>query len=352
MPKVLVLKARTSIVPTPKGRRVAVAVAAFLLAGGAATGISQSAGAAPQPTISQVQAQVNQLTAQFNKAVEQYDQVAEQLSGAKARLGQVNKEMAGDQAKYNAARLKVVQIANASYMDSGSTSLAGLLTSNDPAQVLAEASIIMQLTGARNMQTQYFLGVAQQLGSVQQEQQRTELGIQQLVNQRSQTKNNIQKLLKSKQDMLDSLTATQQQQVLAGGLGGTGGITSGTYTGPTGTQADTAVAFVYKQLGCPYVYGGTGPCNAGFDCSGLVQAAWAAAGISIPRDTYEQWAALPHVPTSQLQPGDLLYFAGESHVGMYVGGGYLIDAPVPGQNVEKVALSGWYSANLDGAARP
>ena len=163
MPKVRALKAPTSIARAPKGRRAAVAVVAFLLAGGAATGVSQAAGAAPQPTVSQVQAQVNQLTAQFNKAVEQYDQVAEQLTAAKARLSQVNKEMAGDQAKYDAARLKVVQIANASYMDSGQTSLAGLLTSTDPAQALAEVSIIMQLTGARNMETQYFLGIAQQV---------------------------------------------------------------------------------------------------------------------------------------------------------------------------------------------
>src|SRR5580693_4860714 len=199
MPKVRALKAPTSIARVPKGRRAAVAVVAFLLAGGAATGVSQAAGAAPQPTVSQVQAQVNQLTAQFNKAVEQYDQVAEQLTAAKTRLSQVNKE-----------------IASASYMDSGQTSLAGLLTSNDVAQVLAEASIITQLTGARNLETQYFLGLAQQVGSVQQEQQRTELGIQQLLGQRAQTKNHIQKLLKSKQDTLDSLTATQQQQVLAG----------------------------------------------------------------------------------------------------------------------------------------
>ena len=65
--------------------------------------------------------------------------------------------------------------------------------------------------------------------------------------------------------------------------------------------------------------------------------------MSIPRTTYEQVAALPAVSTSDLQPGDLLFFAGDSHVGMYVGGGMLIDAPQTGQDVEKVALSGWYS---------
>src|ERR1700751_6484764 len=102
MPKVLALKAPTSIARTPRGRRAAVVLAGFLLAGGAATGISQAAGAAPQPTVSQVQAEVNALTAKFDKAVEQYDQVAQQLTAAKSRLSQVNKEMAGDQAKYNA----------------------------------------------------------------------------------------------------------------------------------------------------------------------------------------------------------------------------------------------------------
>ena len=60
---------------------------------------------------------------------------------------------------------------------------------------------------------------------------------------------------------------------------------------PTNTNAGQAVAFAYNQLGCAYVYGATGPCSNGFDCSGLVMAAWASAGVSIPRDTYSQWAA-------------------------------------------------------------
>jgi peptidoglycan DL-endopeptidase CwlO len=337
---------------TTRARRAVAVVAALLLGGGLATGMAQVAGAEPQPTVSQVQAKINQLTGQFNKAVQQYDQVAEQLTAAKARLAQVNKEMAGDQARYNAAQVKVVQIANASYMDSGQTSLAGLLTSSNPAQVLAMASVIMQLTGDRNLETLQFLNIAQQLGSVQQEQQRTELGIQQLLDQRNSTKNSIKKLLDNEQATLDTLTASQQQQVLDGGLGG-GGSTSGTYTGPTGSQADTAVQFVYDQLGCPYVYGGTGPCADGFDCSGLVQAAWAAAGIDIPRDTYEQWAALPHISSSDIQPGDLLYYNGEGHVAMYVGGGYIIDAPSTGYDVEKIPMdTAWYADNFDGAVRP
>jgi cell wall-associated NlpC family hydrolase len=91
----------------------------------------------------------------------------------------------------------------------------------------------------------------------------------------------------------------------------------------------------------------------GFDCSGLVQAAWAAAGVQIPRDTYEDWAALPHVSMSSIEPGDLILYNGEGHVAMYVGGGYIIDAPIPGQNVEKIPMNTpWYVNSADGVVRP
>ena len=343
-----------------KAKRGLVVGVAFLMAGGLATGISQVAGAEPKPTISQVQAEINALTSKFNKAVQQYDQVAEQLTAARARLSQVNKQMAVDQARYTTARKKVVQIVNATYMNSAQTSLAGLLTTNDPSAMLTDASMIQQLTNSRNLQTQALLASAQQLISVQQEQKRTETGIAQLADQRSKTKNSIGKLLDSEKATLDTLTAQQQAAVQAASLGGGGGSSGGGSTSPppvnnvpTNSQAGKAVAFAYAQLGCPYVYGGTGPCSSGYDCSGLVQAAWAAAGVSIPRDTYEQWAALPHIAMSSLQPGDLLYYNGIGHVAIYVGSGYIIDAPVPGASVEKIPMNtSWYASTLDGAARP
>ena len=83
-----------------------------------------------------------------------------------------------------------------------------------------------------------------------------------------------------------------------------------------------------------------------------MQAAWADAGVAIPRTTYEQWAALPHVPSSSIQPGDLAFFDGLGHVAMYIGNGQYLDAPQPGLNVEVVPMSeSWYTGNLDGYAR-
>jgi cell wall-associated NlpC family hydrolase len=288
-------------------RRAAVLGSAVLLAGGLAAVVTQVAGAAPQPSIDQVRTTINTLTGEFNKANQQYDQVEEQLTAADARRKQLNKQLARDNAQYQAARKLVVQIADSTYEDSGSTSLAGLLTSADPSQVLAEASLIAQVTGTRNLETEAFLTDATQLSSVQQEQQHTEQGIAQLAAQRKGTKNHIASLLSKQNSILSSLTNTELTQVQQGTVQSGGGITSAVYTGPTGSQADSAVAFVFRQLGCAYSYGSTGPCGSGFDCSGLVMSAWAAAGITIPRDTFEQWAALPHVSTSDLQPGDLLY---------------------------------------------
>src|SRR5262249_50972198 len=247
------------------------------------TGMGGGGGAEPQPTISQVQAEINALTAKFDKAVQQYDKVAQQLTAARARLSQVNKQMARDQARYTAARKKAVQIVNAAYMNSGRTSLAGLLISNDPSAVLTDASMIQQLTHSRSLETQAFFAAAQQLTSVQQEQKRTEAGIAQLAAQRAKTKNSIGKLLDSEKATLDAQqqAAVQAATVGGGGTSGGGSPPPAVNNVPTNSQAGTAVAFVYAQLGCPYVYGGTGPCNSGYDCSGLVGAAWAAAGVSI-----------------------------------------------------------------------
>jgi cell wall-associated NlpC family hydrolase len=334
-------------------RRAVVLAAAVVLAGGLAAGVTQVAGAQPQPSIDTVRATVNTLTGEFDKANQQYDQVEEQLGAANSRLKQVNKELGKDQAQYEAARKLVVQIADSTYEDSGSTSLAGLLTSGDPSQVLAEASIVLQITGNRNLESEAFLADATQVESTQQEQQRTEKGIEQLAGQRKSTKDHISSLLSKQNSILNSLTTAQLTAVQQGTVNSGGGTTNAVYAGPTGTQADTAVAFVFKQLGCPYSYGSTGPCSSGFDCSGLVMKAWAAAGITVPRDTYSQWAALPHISESAIQPGDLLFYNGLGHVAMYVGNGMIVDAPSAGEPVRELSMStAWYAGSFDGAARP
>jgi cell wall-associated NlpC family hydrolase len=330
--------------------RRGIAIAAGLAAVSGLIAYSGAAGAAPKPTLSQVRQQINKLTSQSDQVGQQLDQVTQQLSAASSKLTAVRVEAARDQARFQTMRHKVAQLAAASFEDSAMTSVAGLLASGNPTAALNQASLLQQQAGRRNDQVNVFLADTRQLSSVQQELQRTQDGIAALKAQLAAHKQAISKLLATQQATLDSLTQQQQTQVAAGAIGAAG-TTSATYSGPTNTQAGQAVAFAYAQLGKPYVWGATGP--GSYDCSGLVQAAWASAGVSLPRVTYDQWAALPHISASVLEPGDLLFFDGEGHVSMYVGGGYMIDAPRTGLTVQKVPTgTAWYAASFDGAVRP
>jgi peptidoglycan DL-endopeptidase CwlO len=309
------------------------------------------AGAAPPPTVSQVQAKINQLTSQFDQVSTQLDQASQQLSVAQSQLTQVRTRLTGANARFQAARVTAAQMAATAFEDSGATSVGGILTSGNPAAVLQQGALLQEQSGNQGAQARQLLADASQLTAAEQQLQRTETGIAQLTSQLSAHKKSLGQLISTEKATLDSLTVPQQQTVQAQSIGGSGGTTSATYTGPTSSQADKAVAFAYAQLGKPYQWGATGPSS--YDCSGLVQAAWAAAGVSIPRDTYEQWAALPHIPVADIQPGDLLYYDGIGHVTMYVGGGYMIDAPQTGLDVEKIPMNtGWYVSTLVGAARP
>jgi cell wall-associated NlpC family hydrolase len=311
------------------------------------------AGAAPQPSVNQVQAKVNQLTSQFDQVSEQLDQAGQQLSTAQSRLSQVQAHLNNANAQFQAAQANVAQTAAAAFEDTGSTSVAGVLTSGDPSVILQQGSLLLELSGTRSAETKQLLSDASQLTGVEQEMQRTESGIATLKSQLAAHKNSLSKLITTEKATLASLTVPEQQTVASNSIGGNGTTAKIAYSGPTSTQAGKAVAFVYDQLGCPYVYGGTGPCHSGFDCSGLVQAAWAAAGVAIPRDTYEDWAQLPHVSFSSIEPGDLILYNGEGHVAMYVGGGYIIDAPQTGMDVERIPMStSWYAQGEDGVVRP
>jgi cell wall-associated NlpC family hydrolase len=316
---------------------------------------TQVVSASPQPTIREVTAQVSALTTKEDKADQAYDQVNQQLTSANVALKQVDAQEAKAQSQFNAMRTDVAQVAAAAYEDGNMTSMVTVLTTADPQNILSKASMLVQLSSIRSSEMHQFILDARQLSSSQAEEKRTEQAITALRDQKKSQVDSIRKTLNQRKAVLATLTAKQQQQVetTATAGAGQGGTTSGSDPLPaSGSEANKAVAFAYGALGCPYLYGGTS-CHPGYDCSGLVQAAWAAAGVQIPRDTYEQWGALTHIPMSDLAPGDLIYYNGESHVAMYVGGGDIIDAPQTGLDVEKIPMStAWYAQNEDGAVRP
>ena len=110
------------------------------------------------------------------------------------------------------------------------------------------------------------------------------------------------------------------------------------------------VRFARHLLGVRYAYGGTSP-RSGFDCSGFTRFVYAHFGISLPHYTGGQFDLGRRVSRAGLRPGDLLFFDGVGHVGLYVGGGRFIHAPHTGTRVSISTLSGWYAGRYDGARR-
>jgi len=127
---------------------------------------------------------------------------------------------------------------------------------------------------------------------------------------------------------------------------------------PPSSAGAQAIAFAFERLGTPYLWGGEGTPEDGgrFDCSGLTQAAYRHAGMTIPRTSREQWYSGEHVERAELLPGDLVFFAWRlddpgsiHHVGIYVGNGHMIDAPYTGASIR---FDGIDQAGYIGAVRP
>ncbi len=116
---------------------------------------------------------------------------------------------------------------------------------------------------------------------------------------------------------------------------------------PSPYQSAANVALAY--LGTPYVWAGASP--GGFDCSGLVMYAYSQLGVSLPHSSYAMWSDGVSVPTDQLEPGDLVFFDGLGHVGLYIGGGEFVHAPHTGDVVRVESLYGHYGSSLVGARR-
>jgi cell wall-associated NlpC family hydrolase len=175
-----------------------------------------------------------------------------------------------------------------------------------------------------------------------------------------------QKLYASVKSELDQLVAQQRARQLAAaklaearasaaqasepqsGFGVSASLGSAAVAPPS--QYTGVVAIAMRYLGVQYVWGGSSP--SGFDCSGFVMYVYAQVGVSLPHYTVAQWNMGVPVSRGDLEPGDLVFFDGLGHVGIYVGGGQFIHAPHTGTVVQISSLdSGWYAAEYDGARR-
>ena len=144
--------------------------------------------------------------------------------------------------------------------------------------------------------------------------------------------------------------AAQQQTALASAsdpIGVSASTPDGAVAPPS--QYGGVVGIAMRYLGTPYVWGGASP--GGFDCSGFVMYVYGQMGVSLPHYTGAQWNVGVPVSRSDLQPGDLVFFDGLGHVGIYIGGGSFIHSPHTGDVVKISSMTGWYASTYVGARR-
>ena len=294
-----------------------------------------SAGAQPKPDVKAAQKKLQTLTAQVDLLVEKYDKSAEALTQAQRRKAIADQQLAAEQGTYKALHDAVAQMAATAYKNGGGddSTVTGLLAAKDPGSLLDQISLVTAVSRNRGSKLAQFVASAQRLKLAQGQ-------AQQAITQIS----SLQTSLKKQKANLEQQIAQQRKLLTAAG-GPTPG--QGSCNVQATGKALIAVRFACSKLGTPYLWGGTGP---RYDCSGLTQAAWRAAGVSLPRTTSEQWTAGTHIPYNQLEAGDLVFFeAGIGHEGMYLGGGKMVHSPHTGDVVKISDISsGYYRQEFQG----
>lgn len=323
----------------PLGGSTVRTAATIALAGAAtASGFNGTGQAAPQLTPEQVKAEVDKLYQEAETATEKYNAAQEKADAAEKRLRTLGDEAARKQEKLNSARDALGSIAAAQYRDGGIDPVVRLLLSDDPRHYL-EGAAFAERAGAR--QTAAVADVHRQLREIDQLRGDAHVELTSFRSRQAELrrqKKTVTTKLDEARRLLSRLSPRQRATIGEnGGIGHATRADARTAPGATSPRAAAAVAYAYDKLGSPYVWGATGP--DAFDCSGLTQAAYRSAGISLPRTTYAQINAGRRVPRSELRPGDLVFFySGISHVGLYVGNGQMVHAPNPSAPVRLAPL--------------
>ena len=357
-----------------RGRGVAFAAITGAILLGTVASVDPGAQAAPDP-IDQAKVRLAQLDEQTSKVQEDYTEAQAALDKAQKDLDRSQRDLKTQSDKVATMRKALGRVALSDYQSGGGVSMTTqLVASGDSGQFLSKLATIQNVTERTSVQFQDFQAEQARLKSMKSQAEADRAIIESQRNQQAKLLADAKKKEQEAKQVVDRLTAQQRaelkrqqaaeaQAAAAHAVSRSAGrptdqqsalgqpSSSSTQASQTGSQvpipdpshgvssrAQSALNFALAQLGKPYIWGGTGPTD--YDCSGLMMASWGKAGVSLPRTAAAQYAAGTPVSTSDLQPGDLVFFyPGITHVGMYIGDGKFIHASSPRTGIKVSVLA-------------
>ena len=319
--------------------------------------------------VAQAQQQLDAVSVQADKAVEAYDEAEGALATVTANASAAKAAAAKEQSVVDAAKVGLQALAVARYEGSTASPALAILLSSDPTTFMRQSEVLQQVSHYQSASLTDVVNANRVLATLQASADQAVAAQQSALAHLAATKAAVEKVLSQQTALLTAAqTKAAQDAAVAASAAETAALerqrhlvvsrsivrparsvttrtTHAQGPSPVVVQASTAVApassgkvakmlaFAYAQLSKPYRFGGAGA--RVYDCSGLVMKAAAAAGISLAHSAAAQQRSGHRVPLSQLQPGDLVFWGSPAyHVGIYVGGGKILDAPHTGTVVQ------------------
>lgn len=346
------MKEQLTPVSSQATRTMQVATAATIVL--SAVGITATSAVADPPppaTAADALKQLQDLSHQAEQLTEDYKKAEDDHAAKLSDLNQANTDAARAQqlaghahSDVQAHQDAVDRISHSSYEGATLSKMSAMLTSASPSDFLDRAATLDTLAKDNNTAIQQFQTAAdqaqqaaQQTADARARAAQAEAGAAQIESELAGKKAAMDDQIAKAKQFYNTLSAQEKAQLAAPPPPPPPPPPSSPAPAPPPPSASTspaaiAVKAALSKLGDPYVWGATGPNS--FDCSGLVQWAYAQAGISLPRSTYSQVTVGQSVSVSQMQPGDLVfYYSDYSHVAMYIGNGNVVQAPSTGQDV-------------------
>ncbi|WP_405661616.1 C40 family peptidase [Streptomyces sp. NBC_01166] len=297
----------------------------------AAAGLQTTpASAVPEETHGTAKAAVDRLYGEAERATEQYNAARESLGRLRGRIARAQDSAARTQEDVNRMRESLGSMAGAQYRSGGIDPSVALLLSSDPDTFLDRAAALDRAGERRTLTLRKLHHAQRKIAQSRAEAAGALAAMERESAAVARHKRTVEGKLARARELLRTLPAADRESF--GRASRSGPSETLTEGAPASARGLAALMAARQALGRPYVWGANGP--AGFDCSGLMQWAYAQAGVGLPRTSQAQRYAGRMVPLAQARPGDLVaYRADAGHIGMYAGNGQVIHAPYPGAPV-------------------